>query len=319
MERTTETGNRERRLRRHSLAALLLLLVFAGADAQRDTVYCTEADREVFAQYLTFMDGKGELPFDSLLLETASFFLGTPYAGATLEQEPEGLVVNLRALDCFTFVENVIALSRTIAEGDSAFDAYCDHLQHIRYREGKITNYTDRLHYTSDWLYENDRRQILAYDSCAAAGRRPHTFNLHFMSTHPGSYRQLKADTSLIAGIRETEQQINARTSFYHLVPKHEIDTFAVRMQHGDVVCFVTSIAGLDISHVGILTRAGETLTFIHASSVAKEVIVNKESLKEYVEKGKNITGVMTARPLPPPPKCEGSQNISNANFKPIL
>jgi hypothetical protein len=305
--------------------AILFLLsaVSSAACAQADTVYCTETDRCIFNRYLTCMAGKDSLPFDSLLLETASFFLGTPYAEATLEQEPEGLVVNLRELDCFTFVENVIALSRTIAAGEPAFEQYCAHLRLIRYREGTITGYAARLHYTSDWLYENDRKQIVKYIG-PESGRRPHTFNLHFMSSHPDSYRQLKADTSLIPLIKETERQINARTCFYHLIPKHETDTFATHIRNGDMVSFVTAIPGLDISHVGIITGAGETLTFIHASSAAKAVIINKEPLKEYVESHRNCTGIMTARPLPPlsfpagePPRA-GDQNSSNENLKPI-
>jgi hypothetical protein len=283
---------------------ILSLFLVSPVYAQTDTLYYTEEDSIVFGQYLTYMEEKDSLPFDSLLLETAAFFLGTPYAGATLEQEPEGLVVNLRELDCFTFVENVIALSRTIAEGEPAFGKYCNHLRLIRYREGIITGYTDRLHYTSDWLYENDRKQILKYPA-AETGGQPYTFNLHFMSSHPDSYRQLKADTSLIPSIKETEQRINDRTAYYYLIPKHETDSFAVHLHNGDVVGFATAIPGLDISHVGLITRAGETLTFIHASSVAKEVIVNKESLKEYVENGKNCIGIMTARPLRPFPAGE--------------
>ncbi|MDR2809981.1 MAG: DUF1460 domain-containing protein [Tannerellaceae bacterium] len=295
-----------------------LLLIASYVYAQTDTLYYTAEDSILFGKYLTYMEEKDSLPFDSLLMKTADFFLGTPYVGATLEQEPEGLVINLRELDCFTFVENVIALSRTIAEGEPAFEKYCNHLKLIRYREGNITGYTDRLHYTSDWLYENDRKQILKYPS-GEIGGQPYTFNLYFMSSHPDSYRPLKADTSLIPVIKETEQQINARTSFYYIIPKHEIDSFAVHIQSGDVVAFVTSIPGLDISHVGIAMREGETLTFVHASSVAKEVIVNKESLKEYVENGKNRIGIMTARPLPPTSNKEPDQNISKANLTPIL
>ncbi|MDR1919357.1 MAG: DUF1460 domain-containing protein [Tannerellaceae bacterium] len=314
---TTKKRNKRQRLLRHSLA--VWLLIAPGAYAQTDTVYCTEADREVFNKYLGFMEEKARLPFDSLILETASFFLGTPYVGATLEQEPEGLVVNLRELDCFTFVENVIALSRTVAAGDSTFEQYCEQLRLIRYREGKIGGYADRLHYTSDWLYENDRKQILHYIG-GESSREPHTFDLHFMSSHPASYRQLKADSSLIPRIKEIEQTVNARTPYYYIVPKHAVDTFALQLCSGDMVGFVTSIAGLDISHVGLITRAGDTLTFIHASSLAKEVIINKESLRAYVESGKTCTGIVTARPLPPTPlkDCEEeAQNNSKANLKP--
>ncbi|MDR2118690.1 MAG: DUF1460 domain-containing protein [Tannerellaceae bacterium] len=294
----------------------------AAVCAQSDTLYCTEEDRAVFDKYLAYMEAKDSLPFDSLMLETAFFFLGTPYTGATLEREPEGLVVNLRELDCFTFVENVIALARTVAEGAPDFGKYTGHLKLIRYREGKITGYTDRLHYTSDWLYENERKQILKHNTGEIGGQAC-TFNLHFMSSHPGSYGPLKADTSLIPVIKETEQRINARTSYYHFIPKHGIDSFAVHLHNADIVGFVTAIPGLDISHTGLIARNADTLTFIHASSLAKEVIINKESLKEYAESGKNCTGIITARPLRPvpaeKPEEPEDQNSSKANFTPIL
>jgi hypothetical protein len=302
------------------LLFLLFLLTSLNVYARTDTVYCTEADSAVFTKYLAHMEGKDSLPFDSLMLETAFFFLGTPYTGATLEQEPEGLVVNLREMDCFTFVENVMALARTVAGGEPCFETYCHHLRLIRYREGKITGYADRLHYTSDWLYENNRKQILKYPAEEALGQ-PCTFNLHFISSHPDSYRQLKADTSLIPLIRETEQRISERTSYY-FIPRHAIDSLAGGIHSADVAGFVTSIPGLDISHVGLVTRQNDTLTFIHASSLAKEVIISRESLKEYAENRKNCTGIMTARPLRPLPAGapgQEDQNSSNANLTPIF
>jgi hypothetical protein len=262
-------------------------------------VYHTAADREVFDRYLARMAGKDSLPFDSLLIETATFFLGTPYAGATLEKEPEGLVVNLRELDCFTFVENVLALSRMLAAGDSTFGQFCRQLRQLRYRDGMISGYAARLHYTSDWLHANDSVRALKYLGKVSGGQ-PYTFDLRFMSSHPGSYRQLKADSSLIPRIREAEQRVNRRTAYYYLIPPSAIDSLSSFMRGGDIVSFVTSIEGLDISHVGFITRKGKKLTFIHASSLAKKVIINKESLKAYVLKGKSCRGIMLARPLPP-------------------
>jgi hypothetical protein len=148
-------------------------------------------------------------------------------------------------------------------------------------------------------MYENDRKQVVKYVT-GEAGGTPYTFDLHFMSSNPAAYRQLKADSLLIPPIQEIEQQINGRTS-YHIIPKCRIDTLAAGIHNGDVVGFVTSVKGLDFSHVGIIARTGEELTFIHASSLAMEVIVNKEPLKQYAGNSKSCLGIMLARPLPPP------------------
>ncbi|GHT32360.1 xylanase [Bacteroidia bacterium] len=263
-----------------------------------DTVYCTAEDSVIFGRFVSSIAGKDSLPFDSLILQTASFFLGMPYVASTLEIEPEGLVVNLRELDCTTFVENVIALSRMVAEGDTTFEAFCDQLRWVRYREGIIRDYTDRLHYTSDWIYENDRKEVVK-SLGEEEGWRPYTFCLNFMSTHSDSYRQLMTDSMLIPCIVEIEKEVSERTGYYY-IPKNNVDSFAVDIKNGDMVGFVTSTKGLDISHVAIVTRVGEELTFIHASSLAMKVIVNEESLQHYVEKSKSCTGIILTRPLSP-------------------
>src|SRR5512142_59189 len=52
-------------------------------------------------------------PIGSVMTAIGTSFIGTPYVAHTLEVPgPEHLVVNLQGLDCTTFVENVLALSR---------------------------------------------------------------------------------------------------------------------------------------------------------------------------------------------------------------
>lgn len=255
--------------------------------------YFTPEDTVILNRFISEMEPKKALPADSLLIETASFFLGTPYVAATLEREPEGLVVNLREMDCATFVDNVVALSLMLKGGDISFDGFCRQLLHLRYRNDTITGYADRLHYTGDWVYENARKGILR-DVTEEAGGVPLAMDLDFMSTHPAAYKQLKADTALVGKIAAIEKDINSRAYYY--IPKARIDSSASRIRNGDVVCFTTSIKGLDTSHVGIIRRVGEKLTFIHASTKAGKVIVNEEPLKDYLLRGKSSTGIMLAR-----------------------
>ena len=50
-----------------------------------------------------------------IILAIARKFIGTPYVANTLEKnKDEKLVVNLRGMDCTTYLETVLALSRTI-------------------------------------------------------------------------------------------------------------------------------------------------------------------------------------------------------------
>src|SRR5262245_28987701 len=55
------------------------------------------------------------LPIGSAIARMGETFVGATYRPATLEVPgPERVVVNLRELDCVTFVENMIALVRFI-------------------------------------------------------------------------------------------------------------------------------------------------------------------------------------------------------------
>lgn len=260
-------------------------------------MYATEEDRALFSRYLSRMETMEPASWEELLIETARFFLTTPYVAATLEREPEGLVVNLREMDCTTFVDNVLALSRTLRSAEPTFERFCDQLQTIRYREGRITDYTDRLHYTSDWVYENARRGIVE-DITAAAGGVRWPLSLSFMSTHPDAYKPLKGNEKRIRKIASLEKEISARTYYY--IPQDSIDLLSPAFRDGDIVCFVTSIPGLDIAHLGFICREGERLTFIHASSSGKQVVVHKTSLSDYVKGIKRDIGILVVRPLPP-------------------
>ena len=252
-------------------------------------------DIEIINQYLDVMSSEKSLPTGELMVETARFFLGKPYVGGTLEKDPEQLVVNLRELDCMTLVETVTALVHTLRDAKPSYDGFCRHLQEARYRNGQIKTYTDRLHYTTDWIYENEK-QGRVKDVTHDIGGKPLGLELSFMSTHPESYKQLKNSPELVAKMAKKEKEINARSHYF--IPETAINTHAAEIRDGDIVCFVTTVKGLDISHVGIICREGDKLTFIHASASQKKVIVNEEPLQDYVQNIKRNSGIMIVRPL---------------------
>lgn len=254
----------------------------------------TQSDKGIFESYLNSVQTVDKLCSDILMDETAKFFLGVPYVGKTLEYEPERLIVNLREMDCMTFVENVLALAEASASGTPSWQTYLEKLQQIRYRDGKIENYTSRLHYTSDWIYENEKKGLIA-DITKEIGGVPLAMDVSFVSTHPESYMQLQSHPEYIAVMAKKEKEINSRQYYY--IPKEEIDKREAQIRTGDIVCFVTSIKGLDISHVGIVHKEGDKMTFIHASSGKKRVIINEESLQDYVLGIKKSKGIMVLRP----------------------
>lgn len=254
-----------------------------------------QEDKTIYERYCTTVKEKAVFPTGDLLVETARFFLGTPYVAGTLEEEPETLVINMHGLDCMTLVENTVALAWSVKHR-LAYDGYASVLKEMRYRNsGNATlDYTDRLHYTADWIYENEKKGYLK-DVTKEIGGRPLQLDLSFMSTHPDSYKQLKGNPERIAIMAAKEKEISARPHYY--IPQDEINAHAGQIKNGDIVCFVTTVKGLDISHVGIICREGDKLTFIHASTTKKRVIVNEEPLQEYVQGIKRNCGIMIVRP----------------------
>ena len=233
---------------------LFTCLVFFQGQAA-DKLYYTDADRAIFDRYLSEMIPKKSLPTGELMVQTARFFLNAPYVAATLEKEPEGLVINLREMDCMTLVENVVALTRTMQSATPSFDEFCKNLQTIRYRNGEIHDYTDRLHYTTDWIFENQRKGIVK-DVTHEIGGISLPVDVSFMSAHPDSYKPLKDHPERVARIAAKEKEINARPYYY--IPESEIDQLAEGIKDGDIVCFVTTIKGLNICHVCVFCWVGD-------------------------------------------------------------
>lgn len=285
---------------------LATIILSVPVFAQKPLVYATNKDKEIFDDYIKCVSSEKLQP-EELIIATASFFLDVPYVAATLEKEPEGLVINLREMDCTTFVENVFALSKTVLAGESTFDDFCRNLRQLRYRNGEIDGYADRLHYTTDWLYENERKGLVK-DITKEIGGELLDNTVYFMSRNADKYKQLKDNPELTAKIASIEKEINKRTYFY--IPQDKIDDCGGLIRNGDMVCFVTSIGGLDISHVGIARRVSGQLTFMHASSSGEKVIVEPRSMQEYTQAISKNTGVVIARPL-------FRQNNSKANLSP--
>ncbi|MDR3193788.1 MAG: DUF1460 domain-containing protein [Tannerella sp.] len=286
-------------LQRDGLFFLLLLFTVAckgQAPQPADfTPDFTPEDRALFERYLQATETKATLPSGDLIIETARFFMETPYAASTLEKEPERLTVNLREMDCTTFVETCIALARTRKAPNPSFELFCDHLRQLRYRDGVIRDYTDRLHYFSDWLYENERKGFVR-DMTLSTGGKPRRVNVSFMSAHPDRYPALQSHPERVQVIRRKEREITARNG-YAMIPEADVAGCSGNMRNGDIVCFVTSLEGLDIAHLGFIHRKGNATSFIHASSSAKKVIAEPRSLQQYVHAVRTTVGLMIVRP----------------------
>ena len=228
------------------------------------------------------------------LHSNARLFIGRPYVSGVLEKEPEQLVVEPDSVDCLTFVEYALALTFAEEEYDPEY-SFKEILQQIRYRDGEIDDYASRLHYTLDWKFENSEYNRLTDITAQCSGAVQTKKTINFMSTHTTAYKQLSKNPQFIDKIRAIEEVLS-QTSF-HYIPAEAIGLRPSAILPGDIVLFTTTISGLDIAHLGIVTTDEKgDFTFIHASSDAKKVIVNPEPLSTYCEKMKRVSGIIVLR-----------------------
>ncbi|CAG5004353.1 hypothetical protein DYBT9275_03353 [Dyadobacter sp. CECT 9275] len=226
------------------------------------------------------------------MLRMSETFLGVPYVAATLEGNPtEKLVCKFDGLDCTTLVESSVALAVAKMENPT-FEGYKNELTNLRYRNGDIDGYASRLHYFLDWLYENEKRGRME-DITAKLGGVPYRKEINFMSNHANLYPAL-APTEVWEKIKEQENEINKREHSY--IPKTEIQKAEPIMKNGDIVAFTSSIAGLDVNHMGVITKIGNRAYLLHASLADKKVILSKLPLAEYVASVPKHTGIIVAR-----------------------
>ncbi len=264
----------------------------------------TEADWAIFTDKVrqATAEGLDTLPLGQAVAALGRTFVGTTYTPGTLEAAgPEHLVVNLRELDCVTFIETVWALMRfvraegveALADPASARAAYEAHLRHIRYRGGELDGYLSRLHYFSEWLLDHQDRgdlTLITADLGGVADPEPVTF----MSQHPDAYRQL-ADPAVLAGVVAMEARLNARGPRIFL-PQEAIAAAEAGIHDGDIIAATSTVAGLDIAHTGIAVWQDGRLHLLHAPLVGKSVELSELPLAERIQGIGGQDGILVAR-----------------------
>jgi N-acetylmuramoyl-L-alanine amidase-like protein len=231
-----------------------------------------------------------------IITEIGKSFIDTEYVAGTLDTNPdsERLVTNLTGLDCVTFVENCLTFARCLKQNKTLFDDYKAELERIRYRDGVIDGYASRLHYFTDWIYNNQEKGVVR-DISQEIGGVEYTKKIDFMSKHVNSYKQL-ADKKNLENIKTAEDAINSRTYYY--VPKESISVVYSSLKNGDIIATTTTIVGLDVTHTGYVFKGDDGGTyFMHASLKSKKVIISDNQLQDYVMEDSKKTGIIVARP----------------------
>ncbi len=273
----------------------LSFLAVSMAFAQSAEVHCRPEDREIFTRIMDGQEVLHAVPIGKRMVAVGSEFLDTPYVASTLEVDPsEKLVVNFRGLDCTTFVENVLVMSANIQKGKTDWESYLNGLERVRYRNGLRQGYTSRLHYFTDWIYDNAQKGILE-DITQSLGGLPEGKPIDFMGTHPELYPALSSEAQL-GKIRTIEGSISGRG--FYVLPRDSVSVREHMIRDGDIIALATQIPGLDVTHTGIAIRGDDgRIHLLHASTEGR-VKVSEEPLADYLEGIKGNTGILVVRPL---------------------
>ena len=262
------------------------------------TVYNAEDKKAVESLLAKF--AKHDTNPQSLVIAIARQLRGIPYVARTLENDStENLVVNLRQLDCTTYVENVLAIYECVKNKRLTFADFCSYLRRLRYVDGKV-GYPSRQHYFTEWIAENTKdgfvEEIKSPNPPFTAVQH---LRINFMSTHASLYPMLKRNAGMIAPIAKMESRLSGKD--YRYIPKGEIantSLFRSTIHDGDIIAITTSKAGLDTSHIGIAVWHKDGLHMLNASQIHKKVVEEPMTLYQYMQKHPSQTGIRIVRIL---------------------
>ena len=224
-------------------------------------------------------------------------FLGVPYVAGTLDAaKDERLVINTTQLDCTTYVEMVVALTRCAESKKYTFADYCEQLKHVRYIGGDVA-YEKRQHYFTAWINDNVEEGIVTDIQVNPPFTSVQHINVNWMTTHQSSYKMLNGNAVRLKGIKALENSINGKS--YRYIPKTKIannSLFRNTILDGDIIVIITNKKGLDTTHIGIASWHSDGLHLLNASSIHKKVIDEPMTLRTYMSKHPSQIGIRVCR-----------------------
>lgn len=227
-------------------------------------------------------------------LRTARSWVGAPYVHGTLDKwATEKLVINLRQLDCWTYVEASLAVALAAKDSLPSIERYACFLQQLRYRNSVIDGYGSRIHYFSDWLLNADSLGYVK-DITAELGGVLMKKKTSYMTDMAWDYPKLYDQTEL-KKVQISQDRINAHD--WYFIPKSKVAGMENKIQDGDIIILTSSRHNLDVEHQGFAVRGADgRIHLMHASSTGKKVILSTRRLSDYLQRLPVMSGIIVAR-----------------------
>lgn len=242
------------------------------------------------------------LPIGERTIRVARELVGTPYVNYSLEVDDhiESPVANLKAMDCWTYYENSLAIARMLRYKPGPYRPQ-DLLQMVeieRYRDGVCTgNYLSRMHQLEEVFYDNQRRGYATNITSRIPGAVRLRREIHEMTVQWKNYRYLRSNPSLLGPMGNIEARVSD-LPVYH-VPKSKVRDAEKYLQNGDICAITSNDPDGYTSHVGMIIRLNNRAYFTHATSdrdKGRKVIIDRP-ITDYVNSGSKHAGIIICRP----------------------
>lgn len=257
------------------------------------------------------------LPLSERTVRVAREMVGTPYVNYTLEvhDKIESPVVNLKAMDCWTYYENALGFARMLRYQPPPYKP--EHLLHMieveRYRNGICTGcYLSRMHHLEEVFYDNQKRGYAKNITSRLPGAVRLQREIREMTVQWKNYRYLSATPSLITPMGQIESQVS-RLPVYH-IPKSKARAAEAYLQNGDICAITTHGKFGYTSHVGLIMRIKERAYFAHATSdrdKGRMTLIDRP-ITEYLNENTKHAGMVICRPNDLPPSPLWRQSVVN-------
>jgi hypothetical protein len=258
-----------------------------------------------------------KLPLGERTIRVARELVGTPYVNYSLEVDDhiESPVANLKAMDCWTYYENSLAIARMLRYKPGPYTPQdMLHMVEIeRYRNGVCTGgYLSRMHQLEEVFYDNQRRGYATNITSRIPGAVQMHRQIHEMTVQWKAYRYLRCNPSLIEPMGKIEAQVSNLPVYQ--IPKAKIRDAEKYLANGDICAITSNDPDSYTSHVGMIIRLGDRAYFTHATSdkdKGRMVIIDRP-ITDYVNGAAKHQGIIICRPNDVPVSPLWQNNVAS-------
>ena len=237
-----------------------------------------------------------DIVFSDLVSEIANFLVGTPCEVGLLDVYPEQLRVFLYKTDRLQYIEECLAISLVLkqfginfneaVDEESFYECLCNKIKDLRYRDGVINCFTDRIYYISEWLEQAEKMGSLV--ELTPKYGHEYVQNFTYLSDNLIYLPQVGKEPKAWESVKAIEKTLMAKNPYY-LIDSEKIDLeFMDSLINGDIIAICSDRKGEDISNIGFVhTDQDGKKQFIFAST--KEKVVTKKDLSSVVSGAKGI------------------------------